>query len=70
MSFYDTINKIKSLDSEYKKKCEALLKQAFKEYFEKHTNIDNIKFTAYTPYFNDGEACYYMVGNFNVILKS
>lgn len=70
MSFIETINEIKNLDSEYRKKCETLLKQAFKEYFIKHPDVDNIRFTAYTPYFNDGEACYYSVGEFYVILKA
>lgn len=35
--------------------------EAFTQFFERHPKLEAIKFTAYTPYFNDGEECVYSV---------
>lgn len=35
-----------------------------KPIFEQYPNIDNLAFTAYTPYFNDGDVCTYSVHSY------
>lgn len=33
-------------------------------FFDTHPEVTKIGWTQYTPYFNDGDACYFRVGNF------
>lgn len=40
---------------------EAALKASFVEFFAAHPDVAAIKWRQYTPYFNDGEACYFGV---------
>lgn len=42
---------------------EAVLKR-FKEFFASHPNVEKIIFTAYTPYFMDGDPCEYSVSEY------
>ena len=43
---------------------EAILTK-FKEFFNKHPEVERIWFTAYTPYFMDGDPCIYSVGDYH-----
>ena len=45
---------------------EDALKEAFKEVFEKHPSIYSISWRQYTPYFNDGDPCYFRVGEYEI----
>lgn len=45
---------------------EDALKEAFKEIFDKHPSIYSISWKQYTPYFNDGDPCYFRVGEWDV----
>lgn len=45
---------------------EDALKEAFKEIFDKHPSIYSISWRQYTPYFNDGDPCYFRVGEWEV----
>ena len=38
---------------------EQFLLEHFKETFNKHKNLKEVRWTQYTPYFNDGETCEY-----------
>lgn len=40
---------------------EAALKASFVEFFAAHPEVAAIRWRQYTPYFNDGEACYFSV---------
>lgn len=42
------------------------LKEAFKEYFEKHPIVEKILWTQYTPYFMDGEPCVFGINQFEI----
>lgn len=42
---------------------ETSLGDVFGFLFEKHQNLEAFRFTAYTPYFCDGDPCYYRVNS-------
>lgn len=42
---------------------EALM-GAFRDFFEANTDVEAIMWHQYTPYFNDGDACVFRVGDF------
>lgn len=42
----------------------------FKEIFIKYPHLEQIGFRAYTPYFNDGDACEYSVGEYHYKIKN
>lgn len=60
------LNALKEVMQENSK---VLMKEAFREFFEKYDVVDNIFWTQYTPYFNDGESCEFSVGDVYLILK-
>lgn len=39
----------------------TLLLEALNDFFEKYPKIEELSWTQYTPYFNDGDACYFSV---------
>lgn len=45
------------------------IKKAFTELFNNHPVIEAIRWTQYTPYFNDGDACYFSVYDLTVKFK-
>jgi hypothetical protein len=49
-------------------KVEATLMSAFNELFERYPHFHSLVWTQYTPYFNDGDECVFMLhgGNFHV----
>ncbi len=56
------------LEAELQKKREELAEnlrpkfgEAFAEFFSRYPGLEEITFTAYTPYFNDGDECVYGV---------
>lgn len=51
--------KIESLKSEIQETGEQFLVNNFKEIFKLHPYLKEVTWTGYTPYFNDGETCYY-----------
>jgi hypothetical protein len=42
------------------------LKGVFKEFFEAHPTCQAVKWRQYTPYFNDGEPCEFLVHDFSL----
>lgn len=56
-----------------RKELEDKLKPAFgeifKPFFTKYPEVANIKFVAYTPYFNDGDTCEYSVNDLYYFVK-
>lgn len=45
---------------------EAELKIAFLEIFKKFPDLKTFAWTQYTPYFNDGEPCYFSVNTYSI----
>jgi hypothetical protein len=57
MNTDDIKQKLAALKEDYKKTAEAMFHEGVKELFKDHSNLDSFSFTAYSPYFNDGEEC-------------
>lgn len=47
-------------------KGKSMIENEFKAIFERHPEINAVKWTQYTPYFNDGEECIFGVHDFSV----
>lgn len=62
-------SRINALKAEMQENSKVLMKEAFREFLEKYDVVDNIFWTQYTPYFNDGESCEFGVGDVYLILK-
>lgn len=45
-----------------------LIKTEFDSFFQKHPEVDKIAFTAYTPYFMDGDPCVYSVNEYHYLI--
>ena len=63
------MDKITALRAKAKTTASAILQEGTKSYFEKYGHIvEQIFWTQYTPWFNDGEACEFIVGEPNLVL--
>jgi hypothetical protein len=62
-------SRMNALKEEMQENSKVLMKEAFREFFEKYDVVDNIFWTQYTPYFNDGESCEFSVGDAYLVLK-
>lgn len=51
--------KIQRLKSELATEVQDVMKVMFKEFFEDNPRMKMISWSQYTPYFNDGDACYF-----------
>lgn len=49
--------KMRELNEMMKRDGQNALKEAFVDFFNAHPEATSIRWTQYTPYFNDGEAC-------------
>lgn len=68
---FDELKNLKAqYDKKLKKDGEAAVKEAFKDFFTTHPRVESVTWTQYTPYFNDGDACHFGVGEFYVLLDS
>lgn len=54
---------INEFREEFKKKGQKLLNKTFKDVFNRVPNLMAVKWTQYTPYFNDGEECTFRIGD-------
>lgn len=52
----------KRVIGELREKGKVVFKEALSAFFEEHPKVVAISWTQYTPYFNDGDACYFSVG--------
>jgi hypothetical protein len=70
------IEELATLSSEFRHQREAfankakeILQRAFAEYFDKHgAEVASLRWSQYTPYFNDGEACVFGVNDIRIVL--
>lgn len=64
-SYSSKLEKIKALKEEYMKEIKGcgteIVKEAAKPFFEDYPSINSFTVYAYTPWFNDGDACEYSV---------
>jgi len=63
-------DKIVALKKEMQEEGKVVLKESFKEFFDKYPAIHCVTWTQYTPYFNDGDECTFSVGDFWVMDKA
>jgi len=64
--FQDLLDMQKAYRKKLRDEGEAAMKEAFKEVFDKHPSIDSIEWRQYTPYFNDGDPCYFRMSEYEV----
>lgn len=57
--------KVEELNKHLKEEGKKALDAAFQDFFTKYPEVEQLTFTAYTPWFNDGESCEYGVGELN-----
>lgn len=56
------VEEIKVLKKELTQKAKDGLMSCLAELFEQHPEVKSLRFAAYTPYFNDGDECFYRCG--------
>lgn len=64
--FQDLLDMQKAYHKKLRDEGENAMKEAFKEVFAKHPSIDSVYWTQYTPYFNDGDPCYFRMNEYDV----
>jgi len=52
-----------AIQKDYREKSQKIFKEGFSAFFEQVPLIKAVSWTQYTPYFNDGEACVFSVGD-------
>lgn len=60
------ITELNEFRSQFQAKAKTALSLEFKNFFKKYPEIEAIKWSQYTPYFNDGEPCEFGVGDVTV----
>jgi hypothetical protein len=63
MKFADTIAEVEKTINDAKERAKVVLFDAMKQVFVDHPEVQVITWTQYTPYFNDGDACEFGVGD-------
>lgn len=58
--------KIKELKDEKTKIIKQVFTEAAREIFVNHPGLTSFKWTQYTPYFNDGDACIFSVNRYDI----
>lgn len=64
----DLVEKQKEFKKEMMKSGKAAVKAALKEIFDNFPQIEALRWTQYTPYFNDGDACTFSVNEVDLKL--
>lgn len=64
----DLTKRVKELKKLLNTEGEAAVKEAFKDFFDKHAEVQGLTWAQYTPYFNDGEECVFGVNDIEVYL--
>jgi hypothetical protein len=66
---FDELKEMKATyDRKLQQEGEAAVKDAFKDLFDKFPEVRSVVWSQYTPYFNDGDVCYFSVHEFDVNL--
>lgn len=64
--FTPFIDAKEELDKKIQAEGMTAVKAFFKEFFEKRPDVYGVKWTQYTPHFNDGDACVFHLGSISV----
>ena len=59
----ELIQKHQEMKREYKKQAQEMFKELAKEFWDKNPGLTAVKWTQYTPYFNDGDTCEFSVND-------
>lgn len=54
---------------EMKAQGAGALKEVFVEFFKEHPTCEGVRWTQYTPFWNDGEPCTFSVNDFNLKMQ-
>lgn len=66
---FDELSSLKQqYDDKLANEGEAAVKELFKEFFDANPNVEDVHWTQYTPYFNDGDTCTFSVHEMYVTL--
>src|SRR5690606_15518821 len=65
-----TVEEFENRKKQIQKDGLSVISSKFKETFEKHPELEAIYFTAFTPYFNDGDPCVYGIGWLEIKLNN
>jgi len=66
---FDELTALKeAYDTKLEEEGEDAVKELFKEFFEAHPKAAAVSWRQYTPYFNDGDPCYFRVGEMSLHL--
>jgi hypothetical protein len=57
------IEEQRALKAKFQTEAQAMFKETMKEFFDKNPGITALKWTQYTPYFNDGDPCEFCVND-------
>lgn len=55
------ISEQQALRAKFQTEAQAMFKDTMKEFFDKNPGITALKWSQYTPYFNDGDTCVFRV---------
>lgn len=69
MNIESLMNKKKDLNKAMLEHGKAALKEEFKNFFAAHPECKALRWTQYTPYFNDGEPCTFSRGEFTANMQ-
>lgn len=57
------IEEQRALTAKFQSEAQAMFKETMKEFFDKNPGITALKWSQYTPYFNDGDTCVFRVND-------
>ncbi len=63
MNISEIMNKKKEYEALLSEMGEKALKDEFKKFFDANPTVDALRWTQYTPYFNDGDPCTFRMGD-------
>lgn len=61
--FDELLEKQRALKAEFQVAAQAMFKETFKEFWALNPAIKLVRWTQYTPYFNDGDTCEFSVND-------
>lgn len=64
----ELLDKQVELKEKFRQQGKKALATAFKEVFDDYPQVESIRWSQYTPYFNDGDACYFGRNDFTIRL--
>lgn len=66
MNIEDRLKEIKEIKKELSAKVRQTFVDGLEEILKEHSKLRSVSWTQYTPYFNDGEPCYFGVHKYDI----